>query len=113
MKLAAGFTALVIVLCGVAAPRAFVLSRASRVMSDTAEIYMPEMQLATAFEREILNARIHFIYHVTVQKPGALEAGWVRFGKARALLPKMKQTADSPKLLALRQPTNQLIADLD
>ncbi len=75
---------------------------------------LPELALATAFEREIMNARIHFIYHVTVQKPGALEAGWDRYGRLRALMPKLqRQVANSTELYELRQPTATLAADLD
>jgi len=41
-------------------------------MSELAQAQLPELALATAFERDMLNARIFFIYHVTIQKPGAL-----------------------------------------
>jgi len=47
---------------------------ASHAMSEISRQQLPAMRLATAFERETLNARISFIYHVTIQKPGALEA---------------------------------------
>ena len=68
----------------------------------------------SAFEREILNARIHFIYHVTIQKPGRLELGWGRFRKAQAPMPKLTATvAGSPTLASLRPPAQQLAADLD
>ena len=95
-QLTGGFGVLVLLLCCVAGIGAFYMRRASQAMSEIAVQHLPEMQLATAFEREILNARIHFIYHVTIQKPGALEAGWDRFRKARAL------TKIPPQYLELR-----------
>jgi hypothetical protein len=88
--------------------------RESRATSDVANAYLPEAQLAVAFEREILNARIHFIYHVTVQKAGSLDAGWKRFARVRELMPKLtEQVAKEEKLAALREPTRQLAVDLD
>jgi hypothetical protein len=111
-KLTAGFGAAVVVLCCISAASVWIMSRASLAMADIAGAYVPEMQVATAFEREVLNARIHFIYHVTIQKPGALELGWKRFREARALLPRVKAMAEAPQLAGLRQLTNQLAADL-
>ena len=86
---------------------------ASREMSATADEYLPEAQLAFAFEREILNARIHFIYHVTIQKPGALESGWTRFRKVRELMPQLSAHVEKSEHLAeLRGPTSELARDL-
>src|SRR5690606_11095443 len=62
-------------------------------------------------ERDILNARIRFIYHVTVQKPGDLETGWKRFNNLRDLIPQLKDATESAQVEALRQPTNRLEAD--
>ncbi|HLJ44806.1 MAG TPA: methyl-accepting chemotaxis protein [Bryobacteraceae bacterium] len=44
--------------------------------------YLPVSEAAYRVEREVLNARIHFIYFVTVQKKGALEKGWQRYTNA-------------------------------
>lgn len=83
-------------------------------MSELQHDHLPEIALTTAFEREILNARIHFIYHVTIQKPGALEAGWQRYNNLRALMPKLIAQADaSPTLRDLRAPTEELRGDLE
>ncbi len=35
----------------------------------------PEMQLATKLERDLLNARINFIYFITIQKEGSFDKG--------------------------------------
>lgn len=113
-KLVVGLAAIVLIANVVAAWCAFSMRRASMAMSELAQQQLPELALATAFEREILNARIHFIYHVTIQKPGALDSGWERFRNARALIPKLsQQVAASSALGRLRGPTEQLAADLD
>lgn len=44
-------------------------------MESVSNEYLKEAELATQFEREILNARIFFIYFVTIQKPGTLDKG--------------------------------------
>ena len=113
-KLAAGF-ALVILTASVGGVwSALSMRRAATTMSELAHDYLPEMALSTAFEREILNARIYFIYHVTIQKPGALDSGWERFRIARGLMPKLsQQVTASLALEPLRHPTQQLAADLD
>ncbi|PWT98943.1 MAG: hypothetical protein C5B51_28175 [Terriglobia bacterium] len=113
-QLAASFAAVLATASLFSAFSAFSMRRASVAISETAENQLPELALATAFEREILNARIHFIYHVTIQKPGALEAGWQRFRNARALMPKLAaQVETSEALGSLRPKTVQLAADLD
>ena len=89
------------------------MRQAAKSLSTVARADLPEVALAAAFEREILNARIHFIYHVTIQKPGALDLGWERFRKAQALMPKLGQhVAGSQELAVLRQPTDSLAKDL-
>lgn len=62
----------------------------SRRLSVLSERVLPESRLAGAFERHILNARIHFVYFVTIQKPGALEKGWARVGDAERELERMR-----------------------
>ncbi len=47
---------------------------------------LPLLERAQDFEREILNARISFIYHVTINKTGSLEQGTRRFHQAREAL---------------------------
>jgi methyl-accepting chemotaxis protein len=47
--------------------------------------FAPAIVLATDFERELFNARIFFIYFVTIQKPGSLDAGMERYRNAKLL----------------------------
>lgn len=44
--------------------------------------YVPAKKMTTDFERHVLNARIFFIYFVTIQKPGSLDKGWERYHQA-------------------------------
>ncbi|MBN9659597.1 MAG: hypothetical protein J0H49_15550 [Acidobacteria bacterium] len=54
----------------------------SRRLSLLSDRVLPQAGIAAALERNLLNARIHLIYHMTVQKPGALEKGWGRLAMA-------------------------------
>jgi ABC-type transporter Mla subunit MlaD len=111
-KLSAGFAGIILTLAALGALAVITMRSSAKAMTGIAREYLPEMKLASAFESEILNARIFFIYHVTIQKPGALSAGWEHFEKARALMPNLTaQAAGSPELEKLRQPTADLAAD--
>lgn len=112
-RLTIGFAAVMVVLCGVGAVTSVVMRNAAGATSDLAEAYVPEMKLATDFEREILNARIHFIYHVTIQKSGELGSAMQRFQHARALLGKLDALASRPQLRELQEPTESLARDID
>jgi methyl-accepting chemotaxis protein len=76
--------------------------------------YLPETELAGQIEREVLNARIHFIYFVTVQKEGALEKGWERFRNAQKELPKLQELVQSSEAFAdIRPEVEQLGRDFN
>jgi methyl-accepting chemotaxis protein len=113
-RFAAAFAAIILILGAAGMFSALMMRRSSASMTQFAREYLPELRLATAFEREILNARIFFIYHVTIQKPGALNSGWEHFRKARVLMPQLTaQVAASPHLDGLRSQTAELASDLD
>jgi len=114
LRISAGF-ALVLVfmasLCGLA-----IHTMRSVLASENAhaQSYVPATQMATDFERDVLNARIFFIYFVTIQKPGSLDKGWERYNQAE------KQQKDlltfvngSEELRELRPGVEQLGRDLD
>ncbi|MDZ4798945.1 MAG: methyl-accepting chemotaxis protein [Bryobacteraceae bacterium] len=105
-------TASLLLFGGLVAGACWVMDRAGRDASVVAGQYLPEMQLAMAFEREILNARIHFIYHVTIRKPGALESGWTRLRKAKELVPQFAKLSEHAALSELRSPAEQLARDM-
>ncbi len=113
-KFLAAFVAIIGILGGSGVLSALLMRRSSANMNRVAHQYLPEMNLASTFEGEILTARIFFIYHVTIQKPGALNAGWEHFQKVRALMPKLRaQLDESPDLENLRPQTAELGRDLD
>ncbi|MES2390664.1 MAG: hypothetical protein V4555_03415, partial [Acidobacteriota bacterium] len=77
------------------------------------DAYDPSLEMATNFEREILNARIFFIYQVTIQKPGALDKGWERYRNAEQQQKKLVDFANAqPELTELRPAVAQVDADL-
>jgi methyl-accepting chemotaxis protein len=53
----------------------YVMQQVLRSQTSHSQSFVPAKRLAAAFERDILNARIHFIYFVTIQKPGTIEKG--------------------------------------
>ena len=113
-KIIAGFAAILLLSFSIAGYYTLVMRPAASAMTQLAQSRLPEIDLAVACEREILNARIHFIYHVTIQKPGALELGWQRYRNARALMAKLQDRASSdPGLAEFRAPTQELQSSFD
>lgn len=55
---------------------------------------VPLLAQAEVFERDILTARINYIYYVTVDKPGSLEAGWERYNQAQSSLKALRRLAN-------------------
>ncbi len=79
-----------------------------------AQSFVPAKRLTAGFEREILNARIFFIYFVTIQKPGALENGWKRYHNGEDTLRKLNVLVNQyPELANLRAPVAKLQQDVD
>jgi methyl-accepting chemotaxis protein len=92
----------------------WVTVRTSRDVQAVSNDYVPVTELAGQVERELLNARIHFIYFVTIQKPGALDKGWERFRNAQQELPKLQQLVEKSKRLADTRPqVAQLVRDFE
>ena len=113
MQLAVGFAILLATVSCLAAISVYAMSSASAVMSRLAHEDLPEMKFATQFERNILLARIHFIYHVTIQKPGELKKGWDNFAVVQAVLPDLEAQARLPGMQPVRRLTAELHKDLD
>ncbi len=115
-KLAIGFAVVLAAVSCLGGISLYSMSRASALMNRMAHEDLPEIQLASEFERNILLARIHFIYHVTIQKPGELEKGWDNFSKLQTVLPRLEAQAALPGMAAVRNQTVQLkqnLADYD
>jgi len=87
---------------------------ASAALSQSGGQYLPVVQLSMGFEREVLSARAQFVYRITAQKPGAEEAGWGHFRKAREMALKLRaQVAASSELTAFITPVDQMGPDLN
>jgi methyl-accepting chemotaxis protein len=67
----------------------------TRNLKDAVQHYSPIAQTADEFEREILNARINFIYYVTIQKPGSLDLGNQRYANARQKIAQLRSQSES------------------
>ena len=57
--------------------------------------YLTEVKLSASIQRDLLGARIFFIYFATVRKPGTKELGWKRFLQAKDELAKLRQVSSS------------------
>jgi len=92
----------------------WIMMRTSHQLDVVGSQYLLMNQAAGEVERELLNARIHFIYFVTVQKKGSLEKGWPRFRNAEAAYSKLGQVVKQSDALAGARPeVEQLGRDID
>ena len=90
-KIAGGFLLILVQSLAVGLFGLWMTNRTSDKLEIMAAQYLPETELAAQVEREFLNARIHFIYFVTIQKEGSLQKGWTRFRSAQQELPKLQE----------------------
>jgi methyl-accepting chemotaxis protein len=112
-KLAVGFSVVVGLLAIQGVVGVYGASRASSSLEAVIQEYLSESELAGSVEREALNARIHLIYHVTIQRPGAKQKGLERFAKLKGEAEKLSRiAAESESLAGMRQPIEQLNADI-
>jgi methyl-accepting chemotaxis protein len=89
-------------------------ARTSTSIKRISDEYLPETEMASRVERDLLNARIHFIYFVTVQKEGSLAKGWELFRSAEGSLPALRTLVDrSESLAAIRPEVAQLCKDFE
>ena len=88
-KIAAGFFAMFVLTISVGLYAVWLSAQASARLELVASQYLPEVDLAASVERELLSARIHFVYFVTIQKPGSLEKGNERLRNAQKELPEL------------------------
>jgi hypothetical protein len=92
----------------------YTMQQVLRSQTSHSQSFVPAKRLAAAFERDILNARIHFIYFVTIQKPGTQELGWGRYHKADQDLTELTALVNQQdELQVLRAPVAKLRADFN
>jgi hypothetical protein len=85
-KISAGFAGVLTMMALLAVMSGLTMRTVMRGEDTQDRSFVPAKQEATNFEREILNARIFYIYNVTIQKPGAVEKGEERFHEAQQRL---------------------------
>jgi methyl-accepting chemotaxis protein len=90
-KITLGFLVILLLTLSVELFCLWITDRASHQLKLASTEYLPETQVASQIERDLLNARIHFIYFVTVQKSGSLDRGWERFRTAQRELPRLEE----------------------
>jgi methyl-accepting chemotaxis protein len=99
-KIAVGFIAVLIQAISVGVYALWSSTQAASRLNTVASQYLPETELAASVERELLNARIHFIYFVTIQKPGSLEKGRERLSNAIRELPRLVELVQNTEEFA-------------
>jgi hypothetical protein len=78
------------------------------------QTFVPATRLATDFERQVLNARINFIYYVTIQKSGSLEQGTERYHNAELCQQELTSLVNRHEELGILRPgVVKLRDDLD
>ncbi|HUO31407.1 MAG TPA: methyl-accepting chemotaxis protein [Bryobacteraceae bacterium] len=113
-KIAGGFLLVLMLTLSVGLFSLRMTNRTSDKLDVVSAEYLPETELATQIERELLNARIYFIYFVTVQKEGSLDKGWQRFRTAQQELPKLQELVNrSNEFTDIRPDVEQLCRDFN
>jgi len=107
-KISVGFLAVLLLALSVEGFALWMTNRAAGNVVWTESL--PETELATEIEREVLNARIDFIYFVTIQKEGSLDKGWERFRNAQRALPKLRELVNHSQALAGLGPNVELLS---
>jgi len=101
-KIAIGFVLIILLGLGGAAVSVVVSEIASNSLAPIEAKFLPAGKAAAAVESGLLNARIHFIYFVTIQKDGERERGWEFLRGAEAEMPELERLIGSnPELAAL------------
>jgi methyl-accepting chemotaxis protein len=95
-----GVTLLVVLLAAAGGLTVHIMRWVSMEVAAIESDYLPVIRQATEFERHILNARIHLIYHATIQKPGAKAAGLERLEQAKATIPEIEKAVLASQDLA-------------
>ncbi len=113
-RIASGFALLLLGMVVLAGLSLYNMQNVAHTENSNMSSLAPATVVATAFERELLNARIFFIYYVTIQKPGALEKGQERFRNAQARQQELQTlVTEHQELSAVRPAVAKLKDDLD
>jgi hypothetical protein len=101
-KIAWGFAVIIFLGLGGAAVSVIISEVALNALAPIDAQFLPAGRIAAGVESALLNARIHFIYYVTIQKDGELDRGREFFRSAEAQLPELERlVGQSPELAPL------------
>ena len=113
-RIAFGFALLLLGMVVLSSLSIYNMQNVVRTENTAAQTLIPAIASTTGFEREILNARIFFIYYVTIQKPGSLDKGWARFHNAQTRQQELQALVDQhQELSSLRPVVAKMKNDLD
>ena len=108
-KIAAGFLSVLTLTVGVCGYGVWVTTTTQSAMQTVSAECLVEARLATELERELLNARINFIYFVTIQKQGALESGMQRLAAAEGVFNQLHGLISRSEAFAELRPQTETI----
>ncbi len=113
-KIAAGFLLVLLQSLSVGVYALWKTAQTSNKLNLISSEYLPENELAAQIEQGLLNARIHFIYFITIQKAGSLGKGWERLQNTEQQLLKLRQlVARSATFRPIRADVDQLCRDFN
>jgi methyl-accepting chemotaxis protein len=87
----AGFASITLLMLVGVALNEYASARDAAAQRAVATQSMPMVRLARQVESSLLNARIGFAYHITIQKPGAREAGVRHYNQAKAKMKALRE----------------------
>lgn len=108
-RLGAGFSFLIVLLLIQGVIALVSVENACQSLEKDIQNSLSAAGLAESVEREALNARIHLIYHVTIQKSGARDLGLQRFRQLKSEAEKLRSLVRATSSLeAMRAPAENL-----
>ena len=94
-KIAVGFLMVLIQALSVGLYALWMTAQTSGQLKLVSSEYLPELQLAAQIERDFLNARLNYVYFLTIQKKGSLDQAQQYFLSAQQQLEGFKEVVDA------------------
>lgn len=108
-RLVGAFAVIALIALPVALAAMYMLDTSSSRLEKVMANEMPILKLATEFERELLNARPHFVYFLTVQSAGSLNQGRQRYESAGRKLNEIESLSQS---LQMSEERRRLVGEM-
>ena len=94
-KIAVGFLVVLIQALSVGLYALWMTAQTSGQLKLVSSEYLPELQLAAQIERDFLNARLNYVYFLTIRKKGSLDQAQQYFLSAQQQLEGFKEVVDA------------------